>query len=114
MNLLNLYISGSHSSLGKKNSLELISKERVDFSGAKFEGKVDFSGANFQRQASFYNSEFYDKTYFSGQFNGETKFNYVLFEGKEKVIFDIENISNVSFMNTDLTGVRFSDKIRCR
>jgi hypothetical protein len=32
--------------------------------------------------------------------------------GKENVIFDIENISNFSFMNTDLTGVRFSDKAR--
>jgi hypothetical protein len=32
--------------------------------------------------------------------------------GKEKVIFDIENLSNVSFMNTDITGVRFSDKAR--
>jgi hypothetical protein len=35
-----------------------------------------------------------------------------LFEGKEKVIFEIENLSNVSFMNTDMTGVRFSDKAR--
>jgi len=29
-----------------------------------------------------------------------------------KVTFDIENLSNVSFMNTDLTGVRFSDNAR--
>jgi hypothetical protein len=56
--------------------------------------------------------EFYDKTFFLGHFDGETKFNYVLFEGKEKVIFEIENISNISFMNTDLTGIRFSDKAR--
>jgi hypothetical protein len=56
--------------------------------------------------------EFYDKTFFSGHFDGETKFNYVLFERKEKVIFEIENISNISFMNTDLTGIRFSDKAR--
>ena len=56
--------------------------------------------------------EFYDKTFFSGHFDGETKFNYVLFERKDKVIFEIENISNISFMNTDITGVRFSDKAR--
>ena len=51
---------------------------------------------------------------FSWYFNGKTEFNYVLFEGKEKVIFNIENLSNVSFMNTDLTGVRFRDKARWR
>jgi hypothetical protein len=42
----------------------------------------------------------------------KTIFHYVLFEGKEKIIFDIKNLSNVSFMNTDITGVRFSDKAR--
>ena len=50
--------------------------------------------------------------YFLGHFNSKTNFNYVLFEGKEKVIFDIENLSNVSFINTDITRVRFSDKAR--
>ena len=49
---------------------------------------------------------------FSGYFNGKTEFHYALFEGKEKVIFEIENVSNVSFMNTDITGVRFRDKAR--
>src|SRR4051812_28567610 len=27
-------------------------------------------------------------------------------------MFDVENLSNVSFMNTDITGVRFSEKAR--
>ena len=49
---------------------------------------------------------------FSWYFNGKTEFHYALFEGKEKVIFEIENVSNVSFMNTDITGVRFRDKAR--
>jgi hypothetical protein len=81
------------------------------FSYANFQGRASFDKANFE-EANFWNSEFYSKTYFSGNFNGTTNFNYVLFEGKEKVIFDIENLSNVSFMNTDLTEVRFSDKAR--
>jgi hypothetical protein len=63
----------------------------VYFSGSQFFGKAEFSRANFQGQAYFNNSEFYDKTYFSGYFNDKTKFNYVLFEGKEKIIFDIDN-----------------------
>jgi hypothetical protein len=85
---------------------------RVYFNVANFQGEANFSRANFQERAYFTNSEFYGKTYFSGHFNSKTEFHYVLFEGKEKVIFEIENLSNVSFMNTDLTGVRFSDKAR--
>ena len=95
----------------------------VYFSGSQFFGKADFSRAIFQEGASFLkanfrggvyfsNSDFYGKTYFSGEFNSKTKFNYVLFERKEKVIFDIENLSNVSFINTDITGIRFSDKAK--
>jgi hypothetical protein len=90
-------------------------KGGAQFSRAHFQEIVFFSRANFEgKEADFNNSEFYGKTYFSGHFNGKTKFNYVLFEGKIKVIFDIENLSNVSFMNTDITGVRFSDKARWR
>jgi len=84
----------------------------ASFIHANFQGEAEFSTAKFQGKADFYNSEFYRKTYFSGDFNFETKFDYVLFEGKEKVIFDIENLSNVSFINTDITGVRFSDEAR--
>jgi hypothetical protein len=84
----------------------------ASFVQANFQGEAVFSEVRFQGEASFSRSDFYNKTYFSGHFNGRTKFNYVLFEGKEKVIFDIENLSNVSFMNTDITGVRFSDEAR--
>jgi hypothetical protein len=66
--------------------------QEVHFDNANFQGEASFHGANFQKQASFYHSDFYGKTYFSGDFNGTTNFNYVLFEGKEKVIFDIENL----------------------
>jgi uncharacterized protein YjbI with pentapeptide repeats len=84
----------------------------VFFNGAKFEGEVDFSKAEFAKEVDFSNSDFYGKAYFSADFYDETKFNYVLFEGKEKITFNVENFIKVSFMNTDLTGVRFSDKAR--
>jgi uncharacterized protein YjbI with pentapeptide repeats len=61
-------------------------------SNAKFKGVADFYGADFQADADISNSNFYGKTYFSEQFNGKTNFNYVLFEGKDKVIFDIKNL----------------------
>jgi uncharacterized protein YjbI with pentapeptide repeats len=97
---------------GKADFLDANFQGGADFFEAKFQGEAAFSETNFQGGAYFYNTEFYGKTYLSGELNGKTNFNYVLFEGKEKVIFDTENLSNVSFMNTDLTGVRFSDKAR--
>jgi hypothetical protein len=120
-----VYFSGSQF-FGYADFKEAIFQERAVFSDARFKGGAYFDKAHFQeivflsrakfegKDAYFNNSEFYGKTYFSAHFNGETKFNYVLFEGKEKVIFDIENLSNVSFMNTDITGVRFSDEARWR
>jgi hypothetical protein len=97
---------------GRANFREAKFEGEADFSDANFQGLAWFSHANFQREADFSNANFQRKTSFSGQFNGETKFNYVLFEGKEKIIFDTENLSVVSFKNTDLTGVRFSDEAR--
>jgi hypothetical protein len=92
--------------------LILATIEFRDFIGASFAEWTDFSGDNIKSGADFYNSEFHDKIYFSGNLKGIIIFYYVLFEGKEKVIFDIENLSNMSFMNTDITGVRFSDEAR--
>lgn len=43
------------------------------------------------------------------QLNKETNFKYVLFEDGKKILFDTKDLSNVSFMNTDITRVRFSD-----
>ena len=84
----------------------------VSFYKANFQGQAMFPEAKFQGETNFSHANFQERAFFSGEFNGGTNFNYVLFGGKEKIYFDIENLSNVSFMNTDLTGVRFSDKAR--
>jgi hypothetical protein len=88
---------------------------KTEFKDANFFAAI-FQNAYFDNcmfnKAELNRTRFIGATYFSGSFNGISNFNYVLFEGKEKVIFDMENLSNVSFMNTDLTGVRFSDKAR--
>ncbi len=47
---------------------------------------------------------------FSGTFVDITIFSYVLFESQEKVIFEVINLSKVSFMNTSITRIRISDK----
>jgi hypothetical protein len=98
---------GADAGAGKKSR---VTRGFMAASAATTTKTADFHGAKLKGKARFDHSEFDGKTHVSGEFNGETNFNYVLFEGKEKIIFGIVNLSNVSFLNTDITGVRFSDK----
>ena len=79
---------------------------------ATFSGRAFFAKSTFSGRTIFDLATFSEEAYFSGEFNKETSFNYALFEGKENVIFNVENLSCVSFMNTDLTGVRFEENAR--
>jgi hypothetical protein len=60
---------------------------------------------------SFCYAAFFDRTFFTDdyKFDNKTFFNNVLFVDKEKVIFDVENLSKVSFMNTDITQIEFGE-----
>jgi uncharacterized protein YjbI with pentapeptide repeats len=104
-----VYFSGSQF-FGKANFREAKFEGEVDFIQTKFQGEAAFDEAKFQGEVDFSAAKFSGESNFRSEFKDKASFNYVLFEGKEKVIFDIENLSNVSFMNTDITGVRFSDK----
>jgi Pentapeptide repeats (9 copies) len=75
--------------------------EEARFYSAKFSGEANFNSAKFSGEANF-KSEFKDMAYFS----------YVLFEDGKKILFEAEDLSRVSFMNTDITRVRFSDRAR--
>jgi len=91
----------------------------ANFYLATFSAQAHFSGANFQGVTDFNQTAFFDRAYFSdsqglGTFNGEMRFNDTLFEAKEKIIFEVQDLSNVSFMNSDITRIRFSDKARWR
>jgi hypothetical protein len=44
-------------------------------------------------------------------FEGMVKFRYVVFENGEKVELSAKDLSNVSFLNTDVTHVKFSDDV---
>ena len=117
---------------------ELASFELAEFSGkanfrfAKFSGKTSFSEAGFSKEvdfkqvnfaeaefsdttffsgADFYRSIFSNAAYFSSIFKSETFFNYVRFENPNKITFESGDMSKVSFINTDITRIRFSDKI---
>jgi len=96
---------------GTANFFETTFEGEVYFFKPSVQGETDFSKPYF-REANFNNSEFHDITYFSGTFNNNTEFHYVVFRAKEKVIFNVESLSNVSFMKTDITGIEFSEKAR--
>ncbi|HEY6536458.1 MAG TPA: pentapeptide repeat-containing protein [Candidatus Nitrosocosmicus sp.] len=104
----------------------------ADFSKATFSREAAFFGATFSAVATFFGSTskdeayfnttfsnvayfseatFSDKSYFAGFFRDITFFNYVMFEKPHKIIFKVEDMSRVSFINTDITGVRFDDKV---
>jgi uncharacterized protein YjbI with pentapeptide repeats len=96
---------------------------KANFGGATFSNKADFGGATFSNTVSFFENEFSNKANFShakftgeaefsGCFNGRAYFNYVLFEDGKKILFETEDLSKVSFMNTDITRVKFSDRVR--
>jgi hypothetical protein len=83
---------------------------KVSFENTEFKMFSDFHETNFLSSANFRRAEFRDKTYFSGRFERDAKFDYVVFGQREKVIFDVIDLSHVSFINTDLSLIRFSDK----
>jgi uncharacterized protein YjbI with pentapeptide repeats len=102
----------------------------ADFSGAIFNGETNFIGS-FDGKASFVATTFNGKAYFketefntgadfdSATFNGEALlpikgnfiFTYVLLKDQAKVFFN-GDLSKVSFANTDITRVRFGDKVQ--
>ena len=87
----------------------------VDFSGARFLGEADFRKAIFKGKADFTRAIFFGKAYFGeneSHFRGDAIFKHVLFEGGEKINFDLKDLSNVSFTDTDITRVRFDENVQ--
>jgi uncharacterized protein YjbI with pentapeptide repeats len=80
------------------------------FLDAKFQDRANFVGATFSGETQFIGVSF-NKAFFSPEvdFQDKTAFKYVVFENGEKIHFVTKNLSKVSFMNTDITRVRFSD-----
>ncbi|MEM2972119.1 MAG: pentapeptide repeat-containing protein, partial [Candidatus Bathyarchaeia archaeon] len=94
------------------------------FSGATFNETAYFSGATFNETAYFSGATFNETAYFRwATFDGEATFislkeaPTILFEGvsfknPEKVVFDDFDLSNVSFVYTDISKVNFGERIR--
>ncbi len=85
---------------------------KANFSSTNFAAKAKFYASRFAAEANFYAARFAAKSHFTGEFQGRTYFDYVTFEKPNEVRFEIDDMSRVSFMNTDITGIRFSGKTR--
>lgn len=81
--------------------------------------EANFTEANFQ-EVYFRESKFPSKTYFletrfreadftKAEFNNDTYFENAVFEDQEKILFGVEELSKVSFINTDITRVKFGE-----
>ena len=83
----------------------------ADFSRTTFSSEADFSKTIFNDAVNFTRAKFSNESYFSGKFKGTTSFNYSTFEKPNESRFEVEDMSMVSFLNTDITQIRFSDNI---
>lgn len=85
------------------------------FQSTKFNNKAYFSGTEFNNIASFELSEFQDEVFFycikfSSSGKGIIYLNNVKFLDPKHTIFQNIDLSNVSFLNTDVTEVEFLDE----
>ena len=96
--------------------------DKANFHGAKFCGKTRFLDARFVGKANFKKSyfdgkiEFYGTTFNQAEFSPVeikdiVKFRKVVFENGEKVNFDVTNMGKVSFLDTDISRVKFAENI---
>jgi uncharacterized protein YjbI with pentapeptide repeats len=83
--------------------------------------EANFTEANFQ-EVYFREAKFHSKTYFlearfkeadftKAEFGDDTTFESVVFEDQEKILFGVEELSKVSFINTDITRVRVGEVV---
>jgi len=85
---------------------------KANFISTKFIKEANFSGVEFN-EIDFSNSKFYSETNFiDTKFKGIGKFYEVLFDKPKEVIFDVTDLSKVSFLGTDISSIRFGENIR--
>jgi uncharacterized protein YjbI with pentapeptide repeats len=103
--------------------IEAIFSKKAYFSRAEFHSEVDFKATKFQ-WVKFFETTFYKKTNFHAStfedeadfidtdFEGEADFSWVVFKDQERTFFNTKNLFKVSFLNTDITRVRFGEYAR--
>jgi len=84
---------------------------QVGFSESKFNGSSNFNKTNFN-EVKFEKAEFKQDVDFSySTFSGKTYFNNVSFKFPVKVLFYVEDLSKVSFMNTNISKIKLGEKV---
>jgi len=86
--------------------------QEVIFSDGKFQGNSNFAYVIFQDNVRFKNVELYAADFSFAKFLGKAFFNDVLFRKQDRVNFDVDDLSKVSFRNTDVTKVRFGERVK--
>jgi uncharacterized protein YjbI with pentapeptide repeats len=84
---------------------------KADFSGAKF-NLAYFYNSIFHNSAEFYQCLFQEVQFSEVEFRDETSFKFASFEKEGKILFDVKDLSKVSFMNSNITGIRFGENVR--
>jgi hypothetical protein len=82
--------------------------QEVNFTEAKFQD-VYFREAKFHGKTNFLESRFTEADFSKAEFDNDTSFEKVVFENQEKILFTVKKQSKVSFLNTDITRVRFGE-----
>jgi len=108
--------------INKSSFFKIEFKKNVNFADSRineiivsdtnFYGEVNFFNSNFGNDVKFVKTNFQVVIFTDVKFEGITYFIDVVFNNQKKTVFDVEDLSKVSFRNTDLTDVIFSDKIR--
>jgi len=85
--------------------------QTVEFNDAQF-SNVYFEKTGFKK-TNFSHTKFLEKAYF---FDCKCKdsafFHYIIFEQPQKIIFKTHDLSNFSFINTDITRILFADNAK--
>jgi uncharacterized protein YjbI with pentapeptide repeats len=84
--------------------------DKVDFTGCRFD-EAHFNQICFSKGANFYQSLLNEASFSEIRFRQESNFNFVVFGEPGRIIFDVVDLSNVSFLNTDITDVRFGQNV---
>jgi uncharacterized protein YjbI with pentapeptide repeats len=78
----------------------------ADFSKAEFNSYTNFVGAIFAKRAKFIGTIFFDRVDFTAaEFHSGANFIFAIFDGGNKTLFTIEDISKVSFQNSDISKI---------
>ena len=86
--------------------------DKVDFSHNIFEKNSRWSNIIFHKAVNFSNTQFRDTVLFSEtKFSDKAEFHSVIFKNPQNILFDKINLENISFLNSDITRVRFGDNV---